>query len=98
MDNIYPDSLILMAVLGCYERGADLHDIFSTADYLDHSIPTDAELTAGLTRLQSAGWIEERAGLYYPTPALLAAYDPAVKLRRFGAKQRAELEQLLRGF
>jgi len=91
------DTWVLLATIyGGREKGANLQAIISAADYINHAILTYEELDGGLARLRSEGFIEEQDGIYYPTQAVLSAYDQTTKLRRSVSKEWDDLERFIK--
>lgn len=65
---LYSDALLLASIsLMCKKGPAELWEIFSAGDYLDHAIFADAELESGLVRLTKGGWIKESNGQKFYT-------------------------------
>ncbi len=53
------DAWMLLSVeWSAYNRYVSLRSIISTADYINHSIPTEFEIEGGFTRLLQAGLIK----------------------------------------
>lgn len=88
--------VLLAAVYGGAEKGADLDAIISAGDYINHAILSYEELDGGLARLQAANLIEERNGLYFLTPIVLSAYEGMAKRHRSVSKRWDALEQFLK--
>lgn len=71
--------LLQSIILGGGDSGANLYNIISTGDALNHAIFTNDELESGLARLTLGGLIFEKNTNFFPTPMTNELYKKAGK-------------------
>lgn len=91
------DSWILLALFyGGGRKGCDLRAIIGAADYIDHAIPTTAEMHGALNRLAAGGLVKTRKGLFLVTDKAIAIYDKVqAECGRGTGNQRDGLRRIL---
>ena len=72
----------LFTALSVTHRPARLEDLIATADWINHAIPTTAELNHGLNRLHAAGLVEISSEALRPSPAGADLYEKISAGRR----------------
>jgi hypothetical protein len=87
--------VLLVVVVGGGQAGADLRGIIAAADYINHAIPTYAELDGGLMRLKSIGFVEEHGSTYRVSDDIWARYVVTTKPGRSIWQDFDEMEALL---
>ena len=88
------DAWILLAIIYCGSEG-ERATISSIADGIDHSIPTEEELSGALSRLRQAGLVEEEGGKFKPTETTLKAYLQTHTPRPTVFKELEDIKQFL---
>lgn len=69
---LHSDAWILLAIiLSGGDRGADIADLISTADYINHAILCYEELDGALMRLILGNYIFEQNARFYPSVKIL---------------------------
>ena len=72
---LHSDAWILLAIiLSGGDRGADIADLISTADYINHAILCYEELDGALMRLILGNYIFEQNARFYPSVKILERY------------------------
>ena len=88
------DAWLLYAIaLTSQNRAAELHEVISAGDFINHAIFTYEELRGGVRRLSSGGWIKGVNGRWRVTPKLRKVYTT---LSRSVGKALTQLEAALR--
>jgi hypothetical protein len=88
----WSDAWILLAVL---YSNASVRGILAAADYINHALPSYAELDGALGRLRAAGCVEHERGRYRATPLARRAYARIAQRRQTALKEVAALEAFL---
>lgn len=77
---LHSDAWVLLAIiLSGRERGADIADIISTADYINHAILCYEELDGALMRLTLGDYIFEENARFYPSSKIMEQYEKSAK-------------------
>ncbi|MFZ5880911.1 MAG: hypothetical protein ACOY0R_16205 [Chloroflexota bacterium] len=72
---LHSDAWVLLAIiLSGKDRGADIADIISTADYINHAILCYEELDGALMRLTLGNYIFEENARFYPSRKITEQY------------------------
>ena len=72
---LHSDAWILLAIiLSGGDRGADIADLISTANYINHAILCYEELDGALMRLILGNYIFEQNARFYPSVKILERY------------------------
>lgn len=89
------DSLIYLSIASSRNPGVSLVDLISTADYIDHAIPTREEVEGAVNRFLRFGMLEVQQGIFYLTAVLKREYEVICSKNKSYMKQWERLYDLL---
>jgi hypothetical protein len=90
------DAWLMLAISFASQQGtATLKTIIEVGDGIDHAIFKPEELESGLARLTEAGYVVERAGVFYPTEKVQPYAESFLAKRRSMDKRLKDVQEML---
>jgi hypothetical protein len=90
--------LLLSIIYAAGGTGADLRNVVSCGDYINHAIFTHSDVEEGINRLAGAGLIAVEGGVFVPKKKVLEPYKKYAVKKRAVFKELDFVENLLHSF